>query len=165
MYSRTEYLNKLLAFKDTDFVKVITGVRRCGKSVILKQYMDSLRELGVPDSHIIYINLEIFEYRDVLTDSNLMDVICSKMHSVENSNSSKSQQINVNQPKTYILIDEIQFVDGWQKAVNALRVSFNCDIVITGSNAKLLSGELATNLSGRYVEIPCENRKEELEIS
>lgn len=158
MYSRTEYLNKLLAFKDTDFIKVITGVRRCGKSVILKQYMDSLRELGVPDSHIIYINLESFGYRNVLTDSNLMDVICSKMHSVENSNSNinpnTSQQTTVNQPKTYILIDEIQFVDGWQKAVNALRVSFNCDIVITGSNAKLLSGELATNLSGRYVEIP-----------
>ncbi len=165
MYSRTDYLNKLLAFKDTDFVKVITGVRRCGKSVILQQYMDSLRELGVPDSHIIYINLESFEYRDVLTDSNLMDVICSKMHSgknrsgknpngSENSNNGKSQQTTANQQKTYILIDEIQFVDGWQKAINALRVSFNCDIVITGSNAKLLSGELATNLSGRYVEIP-----------
>ena len=74
MYSRTEYLNKLLAFKDTDFVKVITGVRRCGKSVILQQYMNSLRELGVPESHIIYINLESFEYRDVLTDSNLIAV-------------------------------------------------------------------------------------------
>ena len=166
MYSRTEYLNKLLAFKDTDFVKVITGVRRCGKSVILQQYMNSLRELGVPESHIIYINLESFEYRDVLTDSNLIDVIYSKIQSEYDSQSGKdtqsgenpqgneSQQTNVNQPKTYILIDEIQFVDGWQKAINALRVSFNCDIVITGSNAKLLSGELATNLSGRYVEIP-----------
>ena len=166
MYSRTEYLNKLLAFKDTDFVKVITGVRRCGKSVILQQYMNSLRELGVPESHIIYINLESFEYRDVLTDSNLIDVIYSKIQSEDDSQSGKdtqsgenpqgneSQQTNVNQPKTYILIDEIQFVDGWQKAINALRVSFNCDIVITGSNAKLLSGELATNLSGRYVEIP-----------
>ena len=80
MYPRTEYLNKLLAFRDTDFVKVITGVRRCGKSVILKQYMDSLRELGVPDSHIIYINLESFEYRNVLTDSNLMDIILSLIH-------------------------------------------------------------------------------------
>ena len=158
MYSRTDYLNKLLAFKDTDFVKVITGVRRCGKSVILQQYMDSLSKLGVPESHIIYINLESFEYRNVLTDSNLMDVICSKMHSGENSNSginpNTSQQTTANQQKTYILIDEIQFVDGWQKAINALRVSFTCDIVITGSNAKLLSGELATNLSGRYVEIP-----------
>ena len=160
MYSRTEYLNKLLAFKDTDFVKVITGVRRCGKSVILQQYMDSLSKLGVPESHIIYINLESFEYRNVLTDSNLMDIIYSKMHSGKNSNSGintnsgTSQQTTVNQQKTYILIDEIQFVDGWQKAINALRVSFNCDIVITGSNAKLLSGELATNLSGRYVEIP-----------
>ena len=166
MYSRTEYLNKLLAFKDTDFVKVITGVRRCGKSVILQQYINSLRELGVPESHIIYINLESFEYRDVLTDSNLIDVIYSKIQSEDDSQSGKdtqsgenpqgneSQQTNVNQPKTYILIDEIQFVDGWQKAINALRVSFNCDIVITGSNAKLLSGELATNLSGRYVEIP-----------
>ena len=166
MYSRTEYLNKLLAFKDTDFVKVITGVRRCGKSVILQQYINSLRELGVSESHIIYINLESFEYRDVLTDSNLIDVIYSKIQSEDDSQSGKdtqsgenpqgneSQQTNVNQPKTYILIDEIQFVDGWQKAINALRVSFNCDIVITGSNAKLLSGELATNLSGRYVEIP-----------
>lgn len=166
MYSRTDYLNKLLAFKDTDFVKVITGVRRCGKSVILKQYMDSLRELGVPESHIIYINLESFEYHNVLTDSKLMDVICSKMQNGKNTDTGKnpstdinpnsgiSQQTIVNQQKTYILIDEIQFVDGWQKAINALRVSFNCDIVITGSNAKLLSGELATNLSGRYVEIP-----------
>ncbi len=166
MYSRTEYLNKLLAFKDTDFVKVITGVRRCGKSVILQQYINSLRELGVPESNIIYINLESFEYRGVLTDSNLIDVIYSKIQSEYDSQSGKdtqsgenpqgneSQQTNVNQPKTYILIDEIQFVDGWQKAINVLRVSFNCDIVITGSNAKLLSGELATNLSGRYVEIP-----------
>ena len=159
MYSRTEYLNKLLAFKDTDFVKVITGVRRCGKSVILQQYMDSLSKLGVPESHIIYINLESFEYRNVLTDSNLMDIIYSKMHSGKNSNSGintnggTSQQTTVNQQKTYILIDEIQFVDGWQKAINALRVSFNCDIVITGSNAKLLSGELATNLSLSLIHI------------
>lgn len=139
MYQRKNYLEKLIAFKDTDFIKVITGVRRSGKSVLLKQYMEYLYKEGVSKEHIIYINLEEFEYQNV------------------NSKDDFSKLLNRLLPKDkerfYLLVDEIQFVEGWQKIINSIRVSFSCDIVITGSNAKLLSGELATLLSGRYVEL------------
>ena len=139
MYQRKNYLEKLIAFKDTDFIKVITGVRRSGKSVLLKQYMEYLYKEGVSREHIIYINLEEFEYQNI------------------NSKDDFSKLLNRLLPKDkerfYLLVDEIQFVEGWQKIINSIRVSFSCDIVITDSNSKLLSGELATLLSGRYVEL------------
>lgn len=140
MYIRKEYLDKLISFKDTDFIKVITGVRRSGKSILLKQYKDYLKSIDVSEENIVYINLEAFEYQNIT-------------ESIEFSNLLKDLITN-NESRVYILIDEIQFVENWQKVINSLRVSFDCDIVITGSNAKLLSGELATLLSGRYVEIP-----------
>lgn len=139
MYKREKYLKKLIDFKDTDFIKVITGVRRSGKSILLKQYIDYLKELGIKDELIIYINLEAYEFQSINDEKSFSDLIINLI------------------PKTgkkfYLLIDEIQFIEGWQKVINSFRVSFNCDIVITGSNAKLLSGELATLLSGRYIEI------------
>ena len=139
MYIRKNYLDQLKKFKDSDFIKVITGVRRSGKSVLLMQYQDYLISEGISPENIIYINLEAFEFLNVKDEVKLSELL---LNMIKN----KSQ-------KYYLLIDEIQWVDGWQKVINGLRVSFNCDIVITGSNAKLLSGELATLLSGRYVEI------------
>ena len=140
MYLRTQYLSKLISFRDTDFIKIITGVRRSGKSVLLKQYKEYLESENVPSDHIVYLNLEAYAYRNVQSKEDLgtlLERLCP-----EDGNT------------FYLLIDEIQYVDAWQKVINGFRVSYNCDIVLTGSNAKLLSGELASLLSGRYVEIP-----------
>lgn len=139
MVTRDFYLQQLVAFKDSDFIKVITGVRRCGKSVLLMQYRDHLLAEGVLAENIIYLNFEAFEYQWVKNAADFQQLIQEKLPK--------------NGEKTYFLIDEIQLVENWQKVINAVRVSFQSDIVITGSNANLLSGELATLLSGRYVEI------------
>lgn len=139
MIAREQYLKQLIQFKDSDFIKVITGVRRCGKSVLLTQYRDYLRTHDVDVEHIIYINFESFEYQWVKSTDDFQQLISRVMLGTKE--------------KIYFLFDEIQYVEGWQKILNAVRVSFNTDIVITGSNASLLSGELATLLSGRYVEI------------
>lgn len=139
MIAREQYLKQLIHFKDSDFIKVITGVRRCGKSVLLTQYRDYLRTHDVDAEHIIYINFESFEYQWVKCTDDFQQLI--------------SRVLPATKEKIYFLFDEIQYVEGWQKILNAVRVSFNTDIVITGSNASLLSGELATLLSGRYVEI------------
>ena len=139
MIIRKKYLNYLIEAKDTEFIKVITGVRRSGKSILLKQYIDYLKELGIKDEFIIYINLEAYEFQSINDEKSFSDIIINLIPKTEE--------------KFYLLIDEIQFIEGWQKVINSFRVSFNCDIVITGSNAKLLSGELATLLSGRYIEI------------
>ncbi|MBS6062991.1 MAG: ATP-binding protein [Peptostreptococcaceae bacterium] len=139
MYKRQAYIDKLKSFRDKDFIKVLTGVRRCGKSVILKQYMDYLKDDGVKENHIIYINLESYENQFIKGEQEFSDLIY--------------KMLPKDSGKVYLLVDEIQFIDGWQRVINSFRVSFDCDIVITGSNAKLLSGELATLLSGRYVEI------------
>ncbi|MGQ0286347.1 ATP-binding protein [Pasteurellaceae bacterium 22721_9_1] len=139
MITRQHYLQQLIQFKDTDFVKIITGVRRSGKSVLLMQYRDYLQQQGIQPTNIIYINFERFEYQWVKNAEDFQQLIRDLL-----PNSTE---------KVYFLIDEIQFVEDWQKIINSLRVSFDTDIVITGSNANLLSGELATLLSGRYVEI------------
>lgn len=139
MYIRKSYLNKMIEFKDSDFTKVITGVRRSGKSVLLMQYRDYLIESGISEESVVYINLESFENQLIKTEKEFRDLILKLLPK--------------NKEKFYLLVDEIQFVEGWQKTINGLRVSYDCDITITGSNAKLLSGELATLLSGRYVEI------------
>ncbi|SUT85571.1 ATPase [Actinobacillus ureae] len=139
MIIRNQYLQQLIQFKDTDFIKVISGVRRSGKSILLMQYQDYLQNQGIQAKNIIYLNFESFEYQWVKNADDFQALI--------------TQKIPNNSDKIYFLIDEIQFVENWQKIINAVRVSFNTDIVITGSNANLLSGELATLLSGRYVEI------------
>ncbi|MCT0161010.1 ATP-binding protein [Lactiplantibacillus pentosus] len=139
MIQRAEYLKKLIQFRDTDLIKVITGVRRSGKSVLLMQYRDYLKSQGVTDNQIIYLNFEELELLSVRTADALVKVLQPKLDK---------------QRHQYIMLDEIQMVDGWQTVVNGIRVSYDCDIIVTGSNAKMLSGELATLLSGRYVEIP-----------
>lgn len=140
MLQRPTYLKQLIQFKDTDFIKIITGVRRAGKSVLLSLFKDYLLQENVSEDHIIYMNFERFDYQTIKTEAQFRDKLMELLP--------KDNQ------KVYLLLDEIQVVTGWQRVVNGIRVSFNSDITITGSNANMLSGELATLLSGRYIEIP-----------
>lgn len=135
---RNSYLNKLIEFKDTEFIKVITGVRRSGKSSILRLFEQHLLSNNIDKSQIIFINFEHPDFQNYLDDKSLYEYLLK--YTTENK-------------KYYFLFDEIQEVDSWQKLINGLRLKFECDIYITGSNANLLSGELSTYLSGRYVEI------------
>ncbi|HQJ59929.1 MAG TPA: ATP-binding protein [bacterium] len=138
MIKRDIYLKKLIGFKDHPLIKVITGIRRCGKSTLLELYREYLLENGVENDRIISINFEDMNF------SNLDDA--QKLHDFVDSRLKKNA-------KNYVFLDEIQKVADFQKAVDGLYIKKNVDIYITGSNAHLLSGELATLLSGRYVEI------------
>ena len=138
MKKRDLYLNKLIQFKDKQFIKVITGIRRCGKSTLLKLFKEYLLENDVNEKQIIYINFESMQFDDIKDYKLLYKYI--NEHIVENS-------------RTYLFLDEVQEVVHWEKAVNSFLVDFDVDIYITGSNAWLLSSELSTLLSGRYVEI------------
>ena len=140
MFQRPFYLNQLIQFKDSDFIKVITGVRRSGKSVLLMLYREYLLKENISEDHIIYMNFESYDYQTITTEEKFREKLNTLL-----PNDNK---------KIYLLFDEIQVVEGWQRVVNGIRVSFDSDIIITGSNAKMLSGELATLLSGRYIEIP-----------
>lgn len=135
--SRDFYLNKLIAFKDTEPVKVITGIRRCGKSSLMKLMIKHLLENGIPDEQIISMNFESMAYRFMNARS---------FYKYVDDNRPKDK-------KVYLFFDEVQRIPEWQDAVNSFRVDFPCDIYITGSNAYLLSSEFSTYLSGRYVEI------------
>lgn len=134
---RDFYLNKLIAFQDTEPVKVITGIRRCGKSSLMKLMIRHLRESGISDEQIIAMNFESMEYRSMDIKS-FYNYVCEKKPADK---------------KVYLFFDEVQRIAEWQDAINSFRVDFPCDIYITGSNAYLLSSEFATYLSGRYVEI------------
>ncbi|GAB2024063.1 ATP-binding protein [Lactovum odontotermitis] len=138
MLRRQSYLQKIIDFKDSEFIKVITGVRRSGKSYLLMMYKDYLLESGINENQIIYINFEKF--------------VTEPLQTAQALNNYFNEHID-KQQKTYLLLDEIQYVEDWQKVINSARIEFDCDITITGSNANMLSGELATRLSGRYVEI------------
>jgi len=133
---RKKYIERLLSVKDTDAVKVITGVRRCGKTTLMLQFMDLLRKDGVPSTDIIYMNFESLEF-DFPGYKEFYDVITRKL----------------GESRKYVFLDEVQNVPGWEKAVNSIRVEYDCDIYITGSNAYLLSSELSTLLSGRTFDI------------
>lgn len=134
---RDFYLDKLIAFQDTEPVKVITGIRRCGKSSLMKLMIRHLRESGISDEQIIAMNFESMEYRSMDVKS-FYNYVCEKKPADK---------------KVYLFFDEVQRIAEWQYAINSFRVDFPCDIYITGSNAYLLSSEFATYLSGRYVEI------------
>lgn len=138
LFNRPTYLQKLIEFKDTEFIKVLTGVRRSGKSFILKLYQNYLLSQDIAQEQIIYLSFEDFE--------NI------KLHSAEALYSYLKEHL-ISGKKMYILLDEIQLVDHWQEVINSLRLNPEIDITITGSNSNILSGELATLLSGRYVEI------------
>ena len=137
MIERQEYLKQLIKFKDTDLIKIVTGIRRCGKSTMFDIYIDYLKKQGVQDNQIIKINIENPE----ITFNNYMELY---NYVKERLNKEK---------KTYVFIDEVQNIDDFQKAIDGLYINKNIDLYITGSNAYLLSGELATLISGRYVEI------------
>ena len=137
MIIREMYLNRLIEAKDTEFIKVITGVRRSGKSTLLLMFKDFLLNNKIKESNIIYINFESAIYDDIKNYKDLYNYIKNK----------------ITNDKMYILLDEVQNVDKWEKAINSLNIDFNVDIYITGSNAYLLSSELSTLLSGRYIEI------------
>lgn len=139
MYKREKYLKELLNFKNkTDIVKVITGIRRCGKSSLLTLLEKELLEEGMSKEKIIYINFEDMKYDDI-DDYKKLNLY------IEN--------LVLDDSMYYILLDEVQNIDKWQKVINSLRLKGNLDIYITGSNAYLLSSELSTLLSGRYIEI------------
>lgn len=134
---RDLYLKRMIAFQDTEMIKVVTGIRRCGKSSLMKLMAQHLRESGVTDDQILEMNFESMSIPDMDTRGFYEYVkarICPDK-------------------RTYLFFDEVQKVPGWENAVNSFRVDFDCDIYITGSNAYLLSSELSTYLSGRYVEI------------
>ena len=135
--NRPEYLNELIRWKDQNLIKVITGIRRCGKSTLFELYIDHLKKSGIKSNQIIHINLEDADY-DFKDYKELYNFI--------------NQKINDNE-KFYVFIDEVQNVANFQKAIDSLYIKKNVDLYITGSNAYLLSGELATLLSGRYIEI------------
>ena len=134
---RDLYLRKIIAFRDTEPVKVITGIRRCGKSSLLKLMVEHLKETGVSDEQIIEMNFESHEFKKMSADD-FYEYVQSKV---------------VPGKRMYLFFDELQRIDKWEETVNSFRVDFNCDIYITGSNAYLLSSEYSTYLSGRCVEI------------
>ena len=137
MLNRELYLSRIRGFYDSDLIKILVGIRRCGKSVILNQIMKELRDKGVTDDHIIHINFEFVEYEDLQDYKKLNIYIKEKI---------KDNKLY------YIFLDEVQNVENFEKVVNSLRASLtNISIFVTGSNSKLLSNELSTVLSGRYV--------------
>lgn len=139
MIKREFYLEKIVKLIDTEDIKVITGVRRCGKTVLLKQIIDELENRGIASENIIYMSFESSKYKNIRNDDDLDEFIFSKTNNLNG--------------KIYLLFDEIQKVKNWEVSLNSYRVDLECDIYITGSNSQLLSGELATLISGRYISI------------
>ena len=138
MIKREMYMSRIRPFMGTELVKVMTGIRRCGKSVMLDLIKEELQESGVSSPQIISFNFESMSNAHLCSAQALHDEVMKRAVAIEG--------------KVYLFFDEIQEVKQWEKAVNSFRVELDCDIYITGSNAKLLSGELATVLGGRYVE-------------
>ena len=136
MVIRERYLKKIRPFYNQELIKVLIGIRRSGKSVILTQIIDELKKEGINDEHIIYINFEDFDYEEYTEPKKLNNYVKEKI---------------IDDSKYYIFFDEIQNVTSWEKVVNSLRATKNVSIFITGSNSDLLSSDLATHIAGRYV--------------
>ena len=135
MIYRPIYVEKILAYTDTPFVKILTGVRRCGKSTILKMIMENLRERGIPEERIVSYRFDSMEYEDMTAKqmyTELKSRICPN-------------------GKTYFFLDEMQEINGWEKVVNSLQSDFDVDLYVTGSNSRMMSSEISTYLTGRYV--------------
>ena len=135
MIYRPIYVDKIMAFADTPFVKILTGVRRCGKSTILKMIMEKLRERGIPEERIVSFRFDSMEYEDMTAKqmyTELKSRICPN-------------------GKTYFFLDEMQEIKGWEKVVNSLQSDFDVDLYVTGSNSRMMSSEISTYLTGRYV--------------
>lgn len=138
LINRPEYLVQLIENRDVDLVKIVTGIRRCGKSSLLDLFHQHLIESGVAEENIIHMNLESLQYRELMDYISFYDYVSGRM---------------IKNGKTYLIFDELQVVEHWEKAIESFRLDFDVDIYITGSNAYLLSTEFSTLLSGRYVEI------------
>ncbi len=136
--NRPQYLQKLIEFKDKDLVKIVTGIRRCGKSTLLDLFEDYLIEQNIPKNNILHMNMESLKYRDILNYDTFYQFVSNNI---------------VDGEKNYLIFDELQTVKHWEKAIESFRLDYDVDIYITGSNAYLLSSEFSTLLSGRYVEI------------
>lgn len=139
MIKRELYMDKIKPFMNKNIIKVISGIRRSGKSVLLKCIIEELKNEGISNENIIFINFEKMEYKHLKTEKELDELILEKTKNLKG--------------KIYFFFDEIQEISTWEKSVNSYLVNFDADIYITGSNANLLSGELATYIAGRYVEI------------
>lgn len=136
MILREEYLKKIRPFYEQDLIKVITGVGRCGKSVLLNQIVDEIKSNGIDNEYIIYLNFELQDYDDIKNANNLNEYVKDR---IKDKN------------KYYLFFDEIQNVIQWEKVINSFKATLNVSIFITCSNSNLLSGELATYLAGRYI--------------
>ena len=139
MIIRPHYMKMLKTYRDVPLVKILAGVRRCGKSTILEMLRDDLKSSGIPEDHIIFERYTSEYIDENMTDRGMHDAIREKMTDGD---------------RYYILLDEVQEVDGWEKAVNSLLENANTDIYVTGSNSKLMSSEISTYLTGRYISIP-----------
>ena len=135
MIFRENYVNKIMAFTDTPFVKILTGVRRCGKSTIMQMIMEELRKKGIEDERIISLRFDSMEYEG-MTAKELYELLKTKLSKGE---------------KTYLFLDEVQEIDSWEKTVNSINTDYNVDIYVTGSNSRMMSSEISTYLTGRYV--------------
>lgn len=138
LINRPVYLNQLIQNKDIDLIKIVTGLRRCGKSSLLDLFHQYLLDYNVPNNNIIHMNMESLRYRELTDYLSFYDYVSALIPSTG---------------KTYLIFDELQVIEHWEKAIESFRLDYDVDIYITGSNAYLLSSELSTFLSGRYVEI------------
>lgn len=136
MIPRPIYVEKIMAYVDTPFVKILSGVRRCGKTTILKMIVEELKRRGVPDDKILHYNFDSMQYDDIKTAKLLYEEVKAKLVPGE---------------KTYLFLDEIQEVKSWEKAVNSFMTDFDVDIYLTGSNSRMMSSEISTYLTGRYI--------------
>ena len=135
MIDRPIYVDKIMAYTDTPFVKILTGVRRCGKSTILKMIMEKLRERGIPEDRIVSYRFDSMEYED-MTAKQMYAELKGRIHP---------------EGKTYLFLDELQEITGWEKVVNSLATDYDVDLYVTGSNSRMMSSEISTYLTGRYV--------------
>ena len=139
MIIRTQYMNVLKTYRDVPLVKILAGIRRCGKSTILDMLREDLLQSGIAADHIISMRYTSEDFNDKMTDKDMYNGIKNQMTDNE---------------RYYLLLDEVQEIDGWEKAVNSLLENANTDIYVTGSNSKLMSSEISTYLTGRYISIP-----------
>lgn len=136
MIARPQYTNRIISYIDTPFVKILTGVRRCGKSTILKMLMNELQNRGIDESQIIHYNFDSFEHEEIKTGKALFAELKKRLNK---------------DGKTYLFLDEIQEVESWERVINSLMTDFDVDIYVTGSNSRMMSSEISTYLTGRYV--------------
>ncbi len=136
MIKRPIYVDKIMAYIDTPFVKILTGIRRSGKSTILKMLIDEMKKRGIHDGQILHYNFDSLEYEDIKTAKSLFACLKQQLFS---------------SGKTYLFLDEIQEVKSWEKVVNSLMTDYDVDIYVTGSNSRMMSSEISTYLTGRYI--------------